>query len=320
MHQGLGEPDLMSKQMDSKEIKQGIAQEAGPPSKRQLVIVTGLSGAGKSAALHSFEDIGYQTVDNLPLSMLGQLLDEAESDVTQIPIAVGIDSRTLHFSPLHFADTVDEVRKRSEIQLHVLFMDASDEVLMTRFSETRRPHPLGERQLLRAAIKQERDVMSVVRENIDGILDTSARTGAETRRIIRRRFAGGHMPKLIVTFMSFGFSNGVPRDADLVLDVRFLRNPHYVDGLKEQTGREEAVANYVRADEGFDKFVSKLEDLLGFLLPRYRDEGKSYLTIAFGCTGGRHRSVAMAEAVASRSAVEGMAVNLYHRELASKAR
>jgi len=190
---------------------------------------------------------------------------------------------------------------------------------MKRFSETRRPHPLGERQLLRAAIKQERDVMAVVRENIDGILDTSARTGAETRRIIRRRFAGDHMPKLIVTFMSFGFANGVPRDADLVFDVRFLRNPHYEDELKKLTGREEVVANYVRADEGFDKFVIKLEDLLGFLLPRYRDEGKSYLTIAFGCTGGRHRSVAVAEAIAGQSAVDGMAVNLYHRELASKA-
>lgn len=286
--------------------------------RRQLVIVTGLSGAGKSAALHSFEDIGYQAVDNLPLNMLEQLLDEAAHGGGQDPIAVGIDSRTLHFSPLHFAETVEIVRRRTEIQLHVLFMDASDDILMKRFSETRRPHPLGEGQLLRAAIKQERDVMSVVRENIDGILDTSARTGAETRKIVRRRFAGGHTPQLIVTFMSFGFAHGVPRDADMVLDVRFLRNPHYIEGLKEKTGREEVVANYVRADEGFDKFVAMVEDLLVFLLPRYRDEGKSYLTIALGCTGGQHRSVAVAEAIAGNTAVDGMAVNLYHRELAGK--
>ncbi len=288
--------------------------------KRQLVIVTGLSGAGKSAALHSFEDIGYQVVDNLPLNLLEQLLEEAQTNSTPTPIAVGIDSRTLHFSPLLFAEKLDIVRQRPEIQLHVLFMDASDEVLMKRFSETRRPHPLGERQLLRAAIKQERDVMQVVRENIDGILDTSARTSAETRRIIRRRFAGGHTPELIVTFMSFGFAHGVPRDADIVLDVRFLRNPHYVDDLKPLTGRDKVVANYVRADEGFDKFVTKTEDLLGFLLPRYRDEGKAYLTIAFGCTGGRHRSVAVAETISGRCSVDGMAVNLYHRELANKAK
>lgn len=288
--------------------------------KRQLVIVTGLSGAGKSAALHSFEDIGYQVVDNLPLNLLEQLLEEAQTNSTPTPIAVGIDSRTLHFSPLLFAEKLDIVRQRPEIQLHVLFMDASDEVLMKRFSETRRPHPLGERQLLRAAIKQERDVMQVVRENIDGILDTSARTSAETRRIIRRRFAGGHTPELIVTFMSFGFAHGVPRDADMVLDVRFLRNPHYVDDLKPLTGRDKVVANYVRADEGFDKFVTKTEDLLGFLLPRYRDEGKAYLTIAFGCTGGRHRSVAVAETISGRCSVDGMAVNLYHRELANKAK
>ena len=285
---------------------------------RQLVIVTGLSGAGKSAALHAFEDIGYQAVDNLPLNMLGQLLDEAAGGGGRDPIAVGIDSRTLHFSPLHFAETVETVRRRTEIQLHVLFMDASDDILMKRFSETRRPHPLGEGRLLRAAIKQERDVMSVVRENIDGILDTSARTSAETRKIVRRRFAGGHTPQLIVTFMSFGFAHGVPRDADMVLDVRFLRNPHYIEALKEKTGREEMVANYVRADEGFDKFVAMVEGLLVFLLPRYRDEGKSYLTIAFGCTGGQHRSVAVAEAIAGNTAVDGMAVNLYHRELAGK--
>jgi RNase adapter protein RapZ len=310
----------MSKQVISDTV-QTKAENAGVEDiiRRQVVIVTGLSGAGKSAALHSFEDIGYQAVDNLPLSMLGQLLDEVAADVNRSPIAVGIDSRTLQFSPIIFAETMDEVRKRPEIHLHVLFMDASDEVLMKRFSETRRPHPLGERQLLRAAIRQERDVMRVVRENIDGILDTSARTSAETRQIIRRRFAGGHTPKLIVTFMSFGFAHGVPRDADIVLDVRFLRNPHYVEALKPHTGREEAVVNYVRADEGFDKFVTKVEDLLGFLLPRYRDEGKSYLTIAFGCTGGRHRSVAMAETIAGRSSVDGMAVNLYHRELTNKA-
>lgn len=283
--------------------------------KRQLVIVTGLSGAGKSAVLHAFEDIHYQVVDNLPLTMVESLIEDSLNTTDQRAIAVGIDSRTLHFSPDTFAETVKRIRERTDIHLHVLFMDASVEVLMKRFSETRRPHPLGEAQLLRAAIKQERDMMGVVRNYIDGIIDTSSRTASDTRRIIRRRFAGDHPPQLIVTYMSFGFSKGVPRDADIVFDVRFLRNPHYVEELSALTGRDKKVANYVRADEGFNSFISKVDDMLAFLLPRYRDEGKSYLTVAFGCTGGKHRSVAVAEAVAGDSAVEGMAVNLYHREL-----
>ncbi len=283
--------------------------------KRQLVIVTGLSGAGKSAVLHAFEDISYQVVDNLPLTMVESLIEDSLATAGGGSIAIGIDSRTLHFSPDLFVETVRRVRARNDVHLHVLFMDASVEVLKKRFSETRRPHPLGEGRLLRTAIKQEREMMAVVRNHIDGIIDTSSRTAADTRRIIRRRFAGNNQPKLIVTFMSFGFSKGVPRDADIVLDVRFLRNPYYVEELSSLTGRDKKVANYVRADEGFGPFVNKVDDILSFLLPRYRDEGKSYLTVAFGCTGGKHRSVAVAEAVAGGSAIDDMAVNLYHREL-----
>lgn len=286
--------------------------DAVPPL--QLVIVTGLSGAGKSAALHSFEDIGFLAVDNLPLNMIEALVDDQAHNALEQPLVIGVDSRTLHFSPDHFVEVQAKLRDRRDIRLHVLFMDASDEVLMKRFSETRRPHPLGERQLLRAAIKQEREMMTVVREHIDGILDTSTRTGAETRRIIRRRFTK-ETADLIVTFMSFGFAHGAPRDADIVLDVRFLRNPHYVTELKPLTGRHDAVANYVRADDQFSPFVDKVCDLLTFLLPKYRAEGKSYLTVAFGCTGGRHRSVATAEVVAGQMAVDGLSVNLYHREL-----
>lgn len=284
--------------------------------KRQFVIVTGLSGAGKSAALHAFEDIGFQAVDNLPLTMVEALIDDENLESLDRPVVIGVDSRTLHFSPDLFVDVQKRLRARDDIRLHVLFMDASDDVLTKRFSETRRPHPLGDGQLLRAAIQQERDMMTIVRENIDGILDTSTRTGAETRRIIRRRFAK-ESDDLIVTFMSFGFANGVPRDADIVLDVRFLRNPHYVPELKELTGREDAVSNYVRADEAFPEFVDKMHGLLSFLLPRYQAEEKAYLTIAFGCTGGQHRSVATAEAVAGQMGVDGLAVNLYHRELSS---
>lgn len=283
-------------------------------TKLQLVIVTGLSGAGKSAALHAFEDIGFQAVDNLPLTMIEALVDDLDLSQAPKPVVIGVDSRTLHFSPDLFVEVQERLRARKDIRLHILFMDASDDVLTQRFSETRRPHPLGDRQLLRAAIQQERDLMTVVRQHIDGILDTSTRTSAETRRIVRRRFAK-ESDDLIVTFMSFGFAHGAPRDADLVFDVRFLRNPHYIPDLKPLTGRDEVVSNYVRADDAFTPFVEKVRDLLAFLMPRYKTEGKAYLTIAFGCTGGQHRSVATAEAVAGQMAVDGLAVNLYHREL-----
>lgn len=283
----------------------------------QFVIVTGLSGAGKSSALHAFEDLGFQAIDNLPLTMVEPLIDENVQDAMAAPIAIGIDSRTLHFSPNLFLEMQERLRARSDIQLHILFMDASDDVLLQRFSETRRPHPFGQHQLLRFAIQQERDLMLVVRQHIDGILDTSTRTGADTRRIIRRRFAA-ERARLIITFMSFGFAHGSPRDADIVFDVRFFRNPHYVADLKPLTGREEAVFNYVRADEAFNPFVDKVCDMLTFLIPRYQAEGKSYLTVAFGCTGGQHRSVATAEYVAAKMTVDGLAVNLYHRELDQK--
>jgi len=307
--------------MDDKVKKTKVSASAaqaqsGTSFKRQLVIVTGLSGAGKSAALHAFEDIGFQAVDNLPLTMVEALIDDQNLESIDRPVVIGIDSRTLHFSPDLFVEVQKRLRARKDLRLHVLFMDASDDVLTKRFSETRRPHPLGDRQLLRAAIKQERDMMTVVRENIDGILDTSTRSGAETRRIIRRRFAK-ESDDLIVTFMSFGFAHGAPRDADIVLDVRFLRNPHYVASLKSLTGRDDAVSNYVRADDSFPPFLDKVQALLSFLLPRYQAEGKAYLTIAFGCTGGQHRSVATAEAVAGQMSIDGLAVNLYHRELSS---
>ena len=283
---------------------------------RQVVIVTGLSGAGKSSALHAFEDIGFQAIDNLPLTMLSDLVDEAVAGNSTAPIAVGIDSRTLHFSPAQFEKSVRELRKRSDISLHVLFMDASDDVLMKRFSETRRVHPLSDGRLLRAAIHQEREQMVPIRELVDGLIDTSKRTGAETRRTILNRFNAENQPNMVVTFMSFGFANGVPRDADMVLDVRFLRNPHYVPELKPHTGLDAEVASYVCADEGFEPFIEKTLDLMNFLLPRYRDEGKSYLTLAIGCTGGKHRSVTVVERIAGQLALDGMTVNRYHREIA----
>ncbi|WCL54193.1 RNase adapter RapZ [Gimibacter soli] len=283
---------------------------------RRLVIVTGLSGAGKSIALNAFEDLGYEIVDNLPLTMIEQLMEEQASAGVSAPLAVGIDARTLHFSPDAFAALAARLRAKADVDLHVLFLDASDETLVRRFSETRRRHPLDADGRLPEAIERERALMAPVLEGVDSRLDTTVRKGSDTKKLIHERFTIGAAAQMVVSIMSFGFANGVPRDADLVFDVRFLRNPHYVPDLKPQTGRDPAVAAYVRADEGFDAFVAKVSDLLDFLLPRYRDEGKSYLTVAFGCTGGRHRSVMLAETFAARLELDGIVVQVHHRDTA----
>ncbi|WP_374762788.1 RNase adapter RapZ [Yunchengibacter salinarum] len=285
--------------------------------RRSVVLVTGLSGAGKTTALNAFEDLGYQTVDNLPLSLLENVLDMRTHGDTgpPPPLAVGADARTLLFSSESFLATVGALRRRGDVALKVLFMDAGNDVLMKRFSETRRRHPLAQDRLLRQAIKEERALMDDVRQVVDGIIDTTTRTQAETKRLILRRFSGSETAAMVVTFMSFGFAHGTPRDADLVFDVRFLRNPHYEPTLKPLTGLDERVANYVRADEGFQEFFDRVQGLIAFLLPRYVEEGKSYLTLAFGCTGGKHRSVMMAEAMARVLGRDPVTVHMYHREL-----
>lgn len=286
-----------------------------PLAKRRVIIVTGMSGAGKSSALNAFEDLGYQSVDNLPLDLIGSLLDVSREEET-LPLAVGVDSRTLHFSPDEFQAMVTCIKETPDVDLHILFMDAANETLVKRYSETRRRHPLSKGQPLRDAIRQERDLMADVRLLVDGILDTSQRTGAETRRVIVSRYGLDGGVRLVTMCMSFGYANGVPKDADLVFDVRFLRNPHYEEALKAHTGLDDDVANYVRADESFYPFIDRLQGLLALLLPRYRAEGKSYLTLAFGCTGGKHRSVMMAETFAEILGAAGQPARAYHRDLA----
>lgn len=287
--------------------------ETRDEDRQRLVIVTGMSGAGKSSALTAFEDIGFQTVDNLPLTMVEDLLETVAGEGSAL--AVGVDSRTLHFSPDRFGEVITSLKKRPQISLQVLMMDAVDTVLVQRYSETRRKHPLLEGQPLRNAIRQERDLMSAIRPYVDALVDTSDRTSAETRRVINARYGMDAGSGLVVSVMSFGFAHGVPRDADLVFDVRFLRNPHYDPTLKPKTGQDEAVANFVRADEGYHPFVEKLQSLLAHILPRYVSEGKSYLTLAFGCTGGKHRSVMMAEGFKEILQTAGLKVNLYHRDM-----
>jgi len=285
----------------------------------RFVVITGPSGAGKTLALHSFEDAGYYAVDNLPPCLLPDLLAFCR-ETNQERGAVVIDTR----SGPAFADFPAVIRtvRATAAPLEMLFLDASDSALVQRYKETRRPHPLRrvtpvgvpERGILEA-IHQERASLESIRTLSDHILDTSALTPSQLREAIHATYAQETRPGLLITVVSFGFKHGLPVDADLVFDVRFLINPHYVPALKNLDGRDARVAAYVHQDAVTAPFQAKMEDLVGFALPQYQREGKAYLTIAIGCTGGRHRSVVLAEELAARLRKDGYHVALQHRDL-----
>ena len=283
--------------------------------KRKVVIVTGMSGAGKSTGLDALEDMGYEAIDNLPLPYLKRLLSTDESEHSDdIPLAICIDARSRSTPSTHFSAMLDDLYKRDDIDLNVIFFDCDDSTLINRFSETRRPHPIAPDRPVPDGIAREREKMSPIRGKATSIMDTSNLTSAETRRRLVEAFSLGEDTGLVITTMSFGYSKGVPRDADLVFDVRFLRNPHYDPELKPLTGRDPKVAAFVAEDENFDKFISELSNLVTFLIPLYVAEGKTHLTIAFGCTGGRHRSVMMAELMGTNLGKLARRLNIVHRD------
>ncbi len=284
----------------------------------KLYLITGLSGAGKSSALKVLEDLDYEAIDNLPVSLLHNVVDMvlSDNDSGQHPaLAIGIDARTRHFQPEIILDSLTELRARKDIILKILYFDSSNEVLAKRFTETRRKHPLATGRQVTDGIIQERRMMGVLRAEADFVFDTSDLGSQELRQILRQQFERQHGNDLSIMISSFAFPRGLPRDADLVFDVRFLRNPHYVEELKPLTGLDQEIQNYVAQDERFAEFCDKISDLIFFTLPEYKKEGKSYLKIAFGCTGGRHRSVFMAEKMAMLLNDHGFKANLYHREL-----
>jgi UPF0042 nucleotide-binding protein len=278
----------------------------------RVVIVTGMSGAGKSSALKALEDLGYEAVDNLPLSLLPALVSGAPED---LPIAVGVDSRTREFSAERFTAMLEEVGQLAHVTPHLLFLDCDDEALMRRFTETRRRHPLADDRPVSVGIEMERSLMAPVLARADRVIDTSSMIVTDFRKAMQQRFQiAGRMPMRIF-IQSFSYRNGLPRDADLVFDVRFLRNPHYVEALRPGTGKDPAVQDHIRGDQGFSEFWARLTGFLELLAPRFEEEGKSYLTIAVGCTGGRHRSVFVAESLAEWFAARGTGAELRHREL-----
>lgn len=285
------------------------------PSQRALVLVTGLSGAGRSTALNALEDEGFEAIDNLPLRLLKPLIDGGAE--TNQPLAVAVDVRSPSFSVDDFLAATDTLRSDEGLSVSLVFLDCEADTLQRRFTETRRPHPLAREGTLVESIKAERGLMLSIRARADLVIDTTHMTGAELRRDLAGHLAPADSPRLSVFVTSFSYRMGLPRNADLVFDVRFLSNPHYVESLRSLTGRDEDVAAHIIKDARFQTFFDRLGELVLDLLPAYADEGKRYLTIAIGCTGGRHRSVFVAERLAALLSEGGRRVSLQHRELAS---
>jgi UPF0042 nucleotide-binding protein len=293
-----------------------LSAEGAKSTRGRLVLITGLSGSGKSSVAKCFEDLGYHTVDNLPLPLLRRFLESPLELVEgNDRIAVVTDVRAPHFAEAfpRLLEAIDTER----VEPTLLFLEASDEALVRRFSETRRPHPLaGDRPLIEG-IARERELLSELRGSADMVFDTSEWTIHEIRSQIFREFSErpGEGPALVVSLVSFGFKHGIPHGTDLLFDLRFLPNPHFVPGLREQTGQDAPVRDYLEAQAEYGETLARLADLLGFLLPRYRRENRSYLTIAVGCTGGRHRSVCMVEDLRRRLEEDGWAVRTVHRDV-----
>jgi UPF0042 nucleotide-binding protein len=277
-----------------------------------VVVVTGMSGAGKSLTLKWLEDLGYEAVDNLPLSMLGALLRGGEPGK---PLAIGIDIRTRDFGAQSMLAELDRLRDEAQIPLTLVFLESDDEVLSRRFTETRRRHPLAVDRPLLDGIAHERVLIAPLKTRADLVIDTSSLPPAELRRVLAGNFRRTEQAPLLLFVTSFSYRRGLPREADLVFDVRFLDNPHYVPALKPHSGKDSDVADFITADPGFTPFFSGLTALIRPLLPRFAAEGKSYLTIAIGCTGGRHRSVYVAEKLAAWLREQGQQVDLRHRDL-----
>ena len=279
----------------------------------RLLLVTGMSGAGKSSVLDALEDMGWDCVDNLPTALLHDFVHGEQSDDRVAPVAVGMDVRSRGFDPDKLPDLLKSVEG---VFPEILYLDCSGVELIRRYDETRRKHPLAEDRPAEDGIARERALTAPLRQIADSLLDTTDLTPAELRDELVRRY-GGDSRQPVITIASFGFSRGVSRTADLMFDMRFLDNPHWIDSLRPLTGEDPAVQEHIRKDPSFAATMDRIEGLLTDLIPRYWAAGKPYLAVAFGCTGGRHRSVAAAVDMAARLRAAGFPVNIRHRDLAS---
>ena len=281
-------------------------------TRTRLFIITGMSGAGKSSALHALEDLGFETVDNLPVFLLKAALRGGGVDR---PLAVGMDVRTRDFDAQELLSELETLSVQAPITLTLLYLDCDDDILVRRYTETRRPHPLDGEVPVLSAIILERQLLVPMKNAADQVIDTSNLTTAELKRTIEKTFGIDTHRTMHIHLVSFGYRNGVPREADLVFDVRFLKNPHYVPELKLKSGLDKDVGAYISKDPDHEAFLKNLKKLLEPLLPRYQAEGKSYLTIAIGCTGGRHRSVFVLQDLAAWLDSLGLKVDHRHRDI-----
>ena len=279
-----------------------------------LVVITGLSGSGKSYVQSTLEDLGFYCTDNLPIELIEPYLEEVTSHEKADRIGIVVDVRTRDFAtifPSFYRDTL----KRLVPNTVLIFLDATDEVIARRYSETRRPHPLAQDRPLLEAIQAERDALTEVKSLANMVLDTSQFSVHELKAEVMRRFQiSGHEPSMLVTIITFGFKYSLPYSLDLLFDVRFLPNPHFIESLRPMTGLDQPVIDYLREQPGYEEFYRRLFDFVSYVLPGYKKEMKSYLTIGVGCTGGKHRSVAIGQRLADDLEREGYSVEIVHRD------
>jgi UPF0042 nucleotide-binding protein len=311
-------PRARTRKSAHKTSTEAVARDGARPhsgkKSTEMVVVTGLSGSGKVSALKVFEDLGYYCVDNLPVELMLNFaeLSRQSAEIERTAIVVDVrEGRGLERLP----HVLREVKKL--VKTNIVFLEAEDDALVRRFSETRRPHPLGMDEPVKTSITEERKHLKPIRAMADVVIDTTKFNVHELREFLKRRFAHEHKAdakSMLVSFVSFGFKHGVPEEADLVFDVRFLPNPHFIPEYRPYTGRHPKVAKYIRSFPQTEEFIRRISDLLVYLIPHYVDEGKSYLTIAFGCTGGQHRSVLIAHDIAKQLAKAGYPVKVVDRD------
>ncbi len=286
------------------------------PLAHHLVLVTGPSGAGRSTAIRAFEDMGYEVIDNLPLSLVPRLM---EGSPLGRPIALGVDVRNRDFNATGLIELIDTLTRDPRVSLELLYLDCAVPELIQRYSETRRRHPLAPNETPTEGIAREIDLLLPIRVRADQLIDTTDLSVHDLKAEIARWFDRGAAVRLAVSLQSFSYRRGVPRGVDMIFDTRFLKNPHWDVALRELDGRDAAVAAYIAEDARFVPFFDKVADLVQLVLPAHRDEGKAHLTIGFGCTGGQHRSVACVEKLGNVLAEAGWAVSKRHRELERRA-
>jgi UPF0042 nucleotide-binding protein len=287
--------------------------------RQSILLVTGVLGAGKTTALRALEDLGWETIDNFPIRMLERFIDNAEdAPVGDAPLAIGFDSRTRGFDPALVIDLVKRLTRREDLELTTLYLDCAITELERRYNETRRRHHLAADMPVASGIAAERELMAPLRRWADVVINTSAFSSNALQQAMREQFAPDAGPALTLTVSSFGFAKGMPPVADFIFDMRFLDNPHWDKLLRPMTGLDAPIGEFIRRDPAFDEAFERIRDLLLQLIPRFKAQGKAYVNIAFGCTGGRHRSVFMAEQVGAALRASGFSPTMLHRNLGSR--